>query len=36
LIFTIYNLGDVSEANREAMDSLALAIYECGGSLGND
>ena len=36
LIFTIYNLGQVSTANREALDDLALAIYKCGASLSND
>jgi D-alanyl-D-alanine carboxypeptidase/D-alanyl-D-alanine-endopeptidase (penicillin-binding protein 4) len=36
LIFTIYNLGQVSTANRDALDDLALAIYNCGASLSND
>lgn len=36
LIFTIYNLGKVSSANRDAMDNLALAIYNCGANLGNE
>ncbi len=36
LIFTVYNLGFVSTSNREAMDNLVLAIYNCGGELGNE
>jgi D-alanyl-D-alanine carboxypeptidase/D-alanyl-D-alanine-endopeptidase (penicillin-binding protein 4) len=36
LVFTIYNLGKVSEANRDAMDALALGIYQCGATLGNE
>ncbi|MEY4944751.1 MAG: hypothetical protein RL384_695 [Actinomycetota bacterium] len=36
LIFTLLNLGKVSEANREAMDDLAMAIYNCGTQLGNE
>lgn len=36
LIFTVYNLGFVSISNREAMDNLVLAIYNCGGELGNE
>jgi D-alanyl-D-alanine carboxypeptidase/D-alanyl-D-alanine-endopeptidase (penicillin-binding protein 4) len=35
LLFTIYNLGKVTEANREAMDDLAMGIYNCGTLLGN-
>jgi D-alanyl-D-alanine carboxypeptidase/D-alanyl-D-alanine-endopeptidase (penicillin-binding protein 4) len=35
LLFTIYNLGKVTEANREAMDELAMGIYNCGTLLGN-
>lgn len=36
LIFTVYNLGFVSTENRDAMDELVLAIYNCGGELGNE
>ncbi len=36
LIFTLYNLGKVTEANREAMDDLAMGIYKCGTLLGNE
>lgn len=35
LIFTVYNLGDVSVANREAMDELVMAFYNCGTNLVN-
>ena len=35
LLFTLYNLGKVTEANREAMDDLAIGIYNCGTLLGN-
>ena len=35
LLFTLYNLGKVTEANREAMDDLAMGIYNCGTQLGN-
>jgi D-alanyl-D-alanine carboxypeptidase/D-alanyl-D-alanine-endopeptidase (penicillin-binding protein 4) len=35
LIFTVYNLGDVSVANREAMDELVLGFYNCGKDLAN-
>jgi hypothetical protein len=35
LLFTLYNLGKVTEANREAMDDLAMGIYKCGTLLGN-
>ena len=34
--FTLYNLGKVTEANREAMDDLAMGIYNCGTLLGNE
>ena len=33
LIFTVYNLGDVTTANREAMDDLVMGFYECGLTL---
>jgi D-alanyl-D-alanine carboxypeptidase/D-alanyl-D-alanine-endopeptidase (penicillin-binding protein 4) len=36
LIFTVYNLGTVSTANRDAMDALVMAIYECGAQLSNE
>jgi D-alanyl-D-alanine carboxypeptidase/D-alanyl-D-alanine-endopeptidase (penicillin-binding protein 4) len=36
LIFTLYNLCKVTEANRDAMDDLALGIYKCGTLLGNE
>ena len=36
LIFSVYNLGKVSAANRDAMDELVMAIYDCGGNLGNE
>ncbi|MCF8528851.1 MAG: D-alanyl-D-alanine carboxypeptidase [Aquiluna sp.] len=36
LIFSVYNLGKVSVANRDAMDALVMAIYNCGGNLGNE
>jgi D-alanyl-D-alanine carboxypeptidase/D-alanyl-D-alanine-endopeptidase (penicillin-binding protein 4) len=36
LIFTLFNLGKVTEANREAMDDLAMGIYKCGTLLGNE
>jgi serine-type D-Ala-D-Ala carboxypeptidase/endopeptidase (penicillin-binding protein 4) len=36
LIFTVYNLGDVTMENREAMDDLVLGFYECGTDLVND
>lgn len=35
LIFTIYNLGEVSAANREAMDELVMGFYDCGAALVN-
>jgi serine-type D-Ala-D-Ala carboxypeptidase/endopeptidase (penicillin-binding protein 4) len=35
LIFTVYNLGDVTTANREAMDELVLGFYNCGKDLVN-
>jgi D-alanyl-D-alanine carboxypeptidase/D-alanyl-D-alanine-endopeptidase (penicillin-binding protein 4) len=35
LIFTVYNLGDVTTANREAMDELVMGFYECGKTLVN-
>jgi serine-type D-Ala-D-Ala carboxypeptidase/endopeptidase (penicillin-binding protein 4) len=35
LIFTVYNLGDVTVANREAMDELVMAFYNCGKNLVN-
>jgi D-alanyl-D-alanine carboxypeptidase/D-alanyl-D-alanine-endopeptidase (penicillin-binding protein 4) len=36
LIFTVYNLGDVTMENREAMDDLVMGFYECGSDLVND
>jgi D-alanyl-D-alanine carboxypeptidase/D-alanyl-D-alanine-endopeptidase (penicillin-binding protein 4) len=36
LIFTVYNLGDVTMENREAMDDLVLGFYECGTDLVGD
>ena len=35
LIFTVYNLGDVTAANREAMDELVMGFYNCGKNLVN-
>lgn len=35
LIFTVYNLGDVRVANREAMDELVMGFYNCGKNLVN-
>ena len=35
LRFTVYNLGDVTSANREAMDELVMGFYECGTDLVN-
>jgi len=35
LIFTVYNLGDVTAANREAMDDLVMGFYDCGINLVN-
>ncbi len=35
LIFTVYNLGDVTAANRQAMDDLVLGFYNCGKNLVN-
>ncbi len=35
LIFTVYNLGDVTAANREAMDDLVMGFYDCGIDLVN-
>lgn len=36
LIFTVYNLGDVTMANREAMDELVRGFYDCGSDLVSD
>lgn len=36
LIFTVYNLGDVTLANQEAMDELVMGFYGCGLSLVNN
>ena len=36
LIFSVYNLGKVSASNRDAMDALVMAIYDCGANLGNE
>lgn len=33
LIFTVYNLGDVTMENRDAMDDLVLGFYNCGTDL---
>jgi D-alanyl-D-alanine carboxypeptidase/D-alanyl-D-alanine-endopeptidase (penicillin-binding protein 4) len=35
LIFTVYNLGDVTAKHREAMDRLVLGFYNCGKTLVN-
>lgn len=35
LIFTVYNLGDVTTDNREAMDDLVMGFYDCGKDLVN-
>ena len=35
LIFAVYNLGDVSTANRQALDEFVYGIYDCGADLGN-
>lgn len=35
LIFTLYNLGDVTIANQEAMDELVMGFYNCGLTLVN-
>ena len=35
LIFTVYNLGDVTTDNREAMDDLVMGFYDCGQNLVN-
>ena len=35
LIFTVYNLGDVTAANREAMDDLVMGFFDCGKNLVN-
>ena len=35
LIFTVYNLGNVSTDNREAMDDLVEGFYNCGADLVN-
>ncbi|MEY2826608.1 MAG: hypothetical protein RLZZ122_972, partial [Actinomycetota bacterium] len=36
LIFTAYNLGDVTIANQEALDELVMGFYSCGITLVND
>ena len=33
LIFTVYNLGNVTLENRQAMDDLVSGFYECGSDL---
>lgn len=33
LIFTVYNIGDVTLANRDAMDALVAGFYDCGLNL---
>ena len=33
LIFTVYNLGDVTTDNRDAMDELVMGFYDCGLTL---
>ena len=33
IIFTVYNLGDVTIANQEALDELVMGFYGCGSSL---
>jgi D-alanyl-D-alanine carboxypeptidase/D-alanyl-D-alanine-endopeptidase (penicillin-binding protein 4) len=35
LIFTVYNLGDVTASNRDAMDDLVMGFYDCGSTLVN-
>jgi len=35
LRFTVYNLGDVTADNREAMDDLVMGFYACGADLVN-
>lgn len=35
LVFTVYNLGDVSVENREALDEFVYGIYNCGALLSN-
>ena len=35
LTFAVYNLGDVSIANRDALDEFVYGIYDCGADLGN-
>lgn len=35
LVFAVYNLGNVSTANREALDEFVYGIYNCGADLGN-
>ncbi|WP_286279316.1 D-alanyl-D-alanine carboxypeptidase [Naasia aerilata] len=35
LTFAIYALGDVSDDAKEAIDTLAAAIYDCGNNLSN-
>lgn len=36
LIFTVYNLGDVTLENRQAMDDLVLGFYNCGTKLAGE
>jgi D-alanyl-D-alanine carboxypeptidase/D-alanyl-D-alanine-endopeptidase (penicillin-binding protein 4) len=36
LIFTVYNLGDVTMENQEALDELVMGFYSCGTSLVDD
>lgn len=35
LIFTVYNLGDVTTENRDAMDELVMGFYDCGKDLAD-
>ena len=35
LVFAVYNLGDVSISNRDALDEFVYGIYDCGADLGN-
>lgn len=35
LVFAVYNLGNVTTANRDALDQFVYGIYECGAELSN-
>lgn len=35
LVFAVYNLGNVTTANRDALDEFVYGIYECGAELRN-